>query len=462
MNLSQYFRFFTLAISLSIFAVEAQCQIITTVAGNTPPGIDGVYSGDGMPATASSLATPVAVALDTLGNFYIADEGNNRIRMVDTSGIIHTIAGSALWGFRGDDSEASLAEFCDLGLLYIHNNLLFIPDVCNNRVRQIDLSAQIVTTWAGNGTSYCFGDTGLATSAMLNYPFSVAADYFGNMYVTDGCQYLYKIDPTQHISRVAGSDSTLGCCGESGAATNARFNHLIDVAVDFSGNIYVTDAINEAIRKISPDGTISNFAGIDTSWGYSGDNGPATLAHLNYPCGIVCDGEGNVFFTDEGNNVIRRIDHYTNIITTVVGTGAGWEVDNGAFSGDNGPATAAELYHPAGLTFDKNGNLYFADWLNNRIRKVTNVGVPLRQPAVVKSEMALTIYPNPAKNTISVTGVQGCTCAFIDLLGRAQMTFFCAADKQAIDVSGLPPGQYIVEAISSDGQRRRVRMCKGG
>ena len=445
-----------------ICTLNCGAQIITTVAGDSHfvgPG-SGYFCCDGYPATAAGLNRPVSVAIDSIDDIYIADEGNGRIRMINTSGIIYTIAGSAVGGYRGDDSAASLAEFCDFGYIFINNNNLYIPDVCNNRVRKIDLSIQIITTWAGNGLPYCFGDTGLANAAMLNYPFSVDADYVGNMYVSDGCNYVYKVGSDAHISRVAGSDSFAGCSGDFGPATAAQLNGPVDIVHDKFENFYISDLSNNVIRKVDIGGNISKFAGIDTTWGYSGDNGPATNALLDYPEGITCDGEGNVFFSDQGNNVIRRIDHYSNVITTVVGDGYGAGTGGGAFSGDNGPATNARLNGPAGLTFDKYGNLYIADWLNNRIRKVTNVGVPLHQPVLVNPEIAFTIYPNPAKNTLMVSGAQGCTCQIINLLGQVQKTVSCSADKESINISDLPPGQYIVEAISADGQRRRARLCK--
>ena len=438
-------------------------QIITTVAGNTPSGFLGTYTGDGVAATASSLSTPISVALDAIGNLYIADEGNGRVRMVDTSGIIQTIAGNGLVGFRGDDSVASLSEFCDLGYIFISDNGLYVPDICNNRLRKIDLSTQIISTFAGNGSANCNFGSGIATVVNVHDPFCADADEFGNIYLSDVCNYVCKIGADGFLQKVAGSDSLAGYSGDLSSAITAKLNHPVDVAHDPFGNMYISDLNNNVIRKVDTAGMITTFAGTGF-FGYSGDNGPATTAHLCYPEGITSDGEGNIYFSDCGNNVVRRIDYYTNVITTVVGNGygAGSGGSLGGFSGDNGPATAAEIYGPGGLTFDKYGNLYIADWLNNRIRKVTNVGVPLRQPAVVKPEIVLTIYPSPAKNTVSVACVQGCTCDLIDLLGRVQMTFFCAADKQSIDVSSLPPGQYIVEAISSDGQRRRVRMCKGG
>ena len=420
-------------------------QIITTIAGASPPGWTGDFAGDNGPATAALLNTPSSMAFDVLGNIYIADEGNAHIRKIDSNGIISSIAGTNFYGYGGDDSIATVAKFCDMGFIKLKSDgTLYIPDICNNRIRKIDLSSDIITTDVGNGFAYCFSGDGFATSTSLVGPFSVELDVLGRIYFSTVCNYVFRVEMDNHLTIIAGSDSAGNYSGDNGPATDATINHPTDIALDKFGNLYISDMHNNVIRKVDVSGVITTFAGIFNTYGYSGDNGVATLAKLNSPTGITTDGEGNVFFADCVNNVVRRIDYYTNIITTVVGCGAGWNVDTGGFSGDGGPATAAKLYHPAGITFDKDGNLYIADWLNNRVRKVTNVGVPLGVVnRMESSDNPFKLYPNPALNEINVRTDAPGEVQIFDLTGRLVQDVDVIQFSVTIRVDELPSGVYV-------------------
>ena len=419
-------------------------QIISTVAGSGDWfGIgNGAFSGDSGQATDAQFFQPVSIAIDNVGNIYIADEYNFRIRKINTDGIINTIAGTGVSGYRGDDSLAINAKFCDLGYIKYYNNNLYVPDVCNNRIRKINLTTGIITTVVGIGSSFCSRDTGLATNCFINYPFSVTFDNVGNLFLSDACNYVDKVNELGLMSRFAGSDSMDSYGGDGGQATNARFNHPVDIAFDPEGNLYISDLVSSTIRKIDTYGIITKYAGTDTVYGYTGDNGAATLSQLNFPEGIISDGEGNIFFSDENNNVIRKIDHETKIITTIAGNGTV------GYSGDGFAATNAQLFHPGGLAFDAAGNLYIADWLNNRIRKVTNVGVPLRAKSVERrAEAVVEVYPNPATTTLNVAGAAGCEVGVYDMVGRSVFMGFSAGDKLVIDVGKLAKGVYFVEVV---------------
>lgn len=194
-----------------------------------------------------------------------------------------------------------------------------------------------------------------------------------------------------------------------------------------------------------------------------GDHGLATNAELSGPEGIITDGDGNVFFADFDNNVVRRIDHATHIITTVAGDGYISGTGMGGFSGDSGMATNAELNGPTGLAFDAAGNLYIADMNNNRIRKVTNVGVPL---SVRRAESGsggiggareVKIYPNPAKDEITVEGVNMSEVRVYDLVGRLCIQHTAVKNKETIDVSALRNGVYFIEITDVLSGVRRVR-----
>jgi trimeric autotransporter adhesin len=336
---------------------------ISTVAGN---GAEG-YSGDGGPATSAELHLPIGVAVDNSGNLYVADNQNNRIRKVTPTGIISTIAGTGSQGYSGDGGPATSAQLnFPNGVAADNSGNLYIADYGNDRVRKVT-PAGIISTVTGNGTAGYSGDGGPATSAQLYVPNSVAVDNSGNLYITDyGNGRVRKVTPAGIISTIAGN-GTSGYSGDGGPATSAQFYSTDGVVVDNSGNLYIADVGNNRVRKVTPAGIISAIAGNGT-FGYSGDGGPATSAQLNAPNALAVDNSGNLYITDNGNSRVRKVTP-AGIISTVAGNGSQ------GYSGDGGPATSAQLLQPRGVTVDKSGNLYIADSFNGRIRKVTPAGI---------------------------------------------------------------------------------------
>ena len=227
--------------------------------------------------------------------------------------------------------------------------------------------AQIINTIAGTGDSVGYaGDGGPATLARLNYPRSVAVDLSGNIYIADYYNnVIRKVNAAGVISTYAGT-GVAGYSGDGGQATAARFNGPIGIDVDGLGNLYVADITNAVVRKISASGIISTFAGGGTSG--LGDGGPATAGAMAGPCGIATDGSGNVFIADGGNQRIRKVNA-SGIISTIAGNGAM------GYTGDGGPASAAEVNYPNDLAVDASGNVYIADAANNRIRKINTSGI---------------------------------------------------------------------------------------
>jgi len=335
--------------------------IIDTVVGNGSLG----YSGDGGPATEAMLKTPWNVTVDAAGNLYIADLSGQRIRKVDTDGIITTVAGNGNAGYRGDGvlaTETRLYNPYDVAVDAAGN--IYIADCSNYRVRKVDTDG-IITTVAGTGTSGYSGDGGPATAAKLGGPYSVALDVEGNLYIGDsGNRRIRKVDTNGIITTVAGNGIT-GYGGDGGPATEAYLSRLCGVAVDSAGNLYIADADNDRVRKVDASGIITTVAG-NGYYGYSGDGGPATEAKLNCPDNVAVDAVGNLYIADNGNHRVRRVDT-SGIITTVAGNGFL------SYSGDGGPAIEAGLNRPGGVAVDAPGNLYIADTHNYRIRKV---GVP--------------------------------------------------------------------------------------
>ena len=346
---------------------------ITTVAGTGTPG----NSGDGGPATGATFYGPTAIAVDGAGNLYIADGTAQLVRKVDTSGIIHTVAGNGTAGFSGDGGPATSAAFFGIeGLAVDAAGNLLITDNGNKRIRKVDASGNI-TTIVGTGTFGNSGDGGASTSATLSSPIDIAADGAGNLYIADGAR-VRKVSSgggsgppqvTNLISTVAGG----GTGGNGSPATSASLADPLGVAVDTAGNIYIADPLLGVIRKVSAAGTINVVAG-NGSAGFSGDGGPATSATLESfnikHQGVAADGAGNLYIADAGNNRIRKVNS-AGIISTVAGNGA-TAVD---YSGEGGPASAAPMFYPLGVAVDSAGTLYIAGTGYNRIFKVNPAGI---------------------------------------------------------------------------------------
>jgi sugar lactone lactonase YvrE len=310
---------------------------ITTAAGNGIPG----FTGDGGAATSAELRLPVGAAVDSLGNLYIADTQNNRVRMVTAAGTITTIAGNGSAVFSGDGGPAVSAGLNYPANVAVDNaGNLYIADEYSNRIRKVSASG-IITTVAGNGTLGSGGDSGPATSAQLYYPTGLAFDGSGNLYIADnGNQRIRKVDATGIITTVAGT-GTASFSGDGGPATAATLNDPTGVAVDTAGNLYIADYGNQRIRKINTLGTITTVAGNGIS-SYLGDGGPATAAELNYPTGVALDAAGNLYIADFVNNRIRKVDT-TGTITTFAGNGTP------GYLGDGGTAASSELYQPTSI-----------------------------------------------------------------------------------------------------------------
>ena len=400
-----------LLLSLTSFA-----QVVTTVAG----GGTNAYIGDGAPATNAVLVYVDAVAVDTLGNIYFADSYHNRIRKVNAAGILSTIAGSGVLGFSGDGGPATAANMNQPNSVAVDllGNVYF-SDYGNNRIRKIN-TAGIITTIGGTGTTGSGAINGPATAMSLYEPNGCAVDKFGNVFFCDNMYDVVKIDTTGIIRNVAGGGAPWYFYGDGGPATLATLDQPNGVAIGNNGNMYISDRDYQRIRKVDGSNIITTIAGNGTfGGGFSGDGGPATAAELNYPNGVSIDLNENVFIADMYNGRIRKVD-LSGMITTVAGNGSYSFSGDGASAtdagvpgangvavdihgniiiadgdrirkvnasgiittvaggaptamGSGGPATIAELYGPRGLVIDSANNILFAD--NNWIRKVTPVGI---------------------------------------------------------------------------------------
>jgi trimeric autotransporter adhesin len=350
------------------------------------------YSGDGGQATSAALNYPYGVAVDASGNMYIAD--SNRIRMVTKStGSISTVAGTGSSGYSGDGGQATSAALkYPNGVAVDASGNIYIADTYNNRIRIVTKSTGIISTVAGTGSYSYSGDGGQATSAALFYPYGVAVDASGNIYIADTYNHRIRMvtKSTGIISTVAG-DGTPEYKGDGGPATSAILYYPASIAVDALGNIYIADSFNYRIRMVTKStGIISTVAGTG-SYGYSGDGGQATSAILNYPRGVAVDVSGNIYIADTNNHCIRMMTKSTGIISTVAGTGSY------GYSGDGGQATSAALYSPYGVAVDASGNIYIADTYNYRIRMFALPASPAAPPSpsgIVTSSPAY--FPTPS------------------------------------------------------------------
>jgi uncharacterized protein (TIGR03437 family) len=294
---------------------------------------------------------------------------NHRVRRVDSNGTITTVAGNGVAAYSGDGGPAVNASLHDpTGVAVDSAGNLYIADAFNDRIRKVDLNG-VITTIAGTGVGGLGGDGAAATTAMLDCPTRIAFDAFGNLFIADQCNHrIRKVDRNGIITTVAGSGTPGaalgGFSGDGGAATAAQFKHPTAVTIDNGGNMYITDQLNNRVRRVDRNGIVTTVAGSGVQ-GFSGDGGPATAAALSTPGAVAVDAAGTLYVADNVNNRIRRVGA-DGIITTVIGSGAQ------SSTGDGGAASAATVNNPFGIAFDSLGNLFIAESGANRVRKVFN------------------------------------------------------------------------------------------
>ncbi len=335
---------------------NANGQIITTYAGNGTSG----YSGNGGPATSANM-WPMGIACSATKNV-ITEYNNARLRSISPSNIISAFAGTGTFSFSGDGGQATAATMSVVfDVVMDASGNVYFADPNNYRIRKISTGG-IITTYAGTGTCGYTGNGGQATAAQMCAPHGLAINASGDLFVAEPNNHVVrKITSGGIITLVAGNNSA-GFSGNGGQATAAQLNGPVDVAVDASGNVYISDQQNNRIRKVTTGGIISTHTGTGTA-AYGGDGGPATAASINTPYGLAIDACNNLFIADNQNSRIRKVNS-GGIISTYAGNGSA------GYAGDGGAATAAMIHQPHFMTFDASGNLYFADVNNYVIRKV--------------------------------------------------------------------------------------------
>jgi sugar lactone lactonase YvrE len=287
--------------------VTASTGIITTIAGTGAAG----YTGDGGPSASAQLNLPEGVAVDSAGNLYIADEGNNVIRKITAAtGVITTVAGNGTCGYAGDGGPATSGQLCGPAYVSVDSaGNFYIADMNNNVIRKVAISTSLISTVAGNGTAGDAGDGGLASSAELRSPAGLAFDSVGNFYIAEsGGSVIRKVTVATGVITTVAGNGTAGYSGDGGLATSAELNGPFGIAADASGNLYIADASNEAVREVNAGtGMIATVAG-NGIVGYLGDGGAATSAELGIPTDVALDGLGNLYIVDAGDNVVRMVN----------------------------------------------------------------------------------------------------------------------------------------------------------
>lgn len=345
---------------------------LSTIAGSGTAG----YSGDGVSGGATSIAmsNPESVAVDASGNLYWDDTSNYVIREVDTTGTSYTVAGTPGTSLQNPNGDGGAATSATIGYIYGLTTdhatpaTIYLSDYSDCVVRAFQVGGVINTVVGQSFACGSGGDGGPATSANLYYPYGVAADGLGNLFIAQQLTFTVREAALGgNINTVAGN-GTNNFPGNNVPATGADLNYPEGVAADHAGNFYIADSTNCVVRKVDTSGIITLFAGTTLSCGFSGDGGAATSAKLNFPTGVAVDASGNVYIADTDNLRIREVDAGGNISTFAGGGGSG-------FCGDGGPATSACLYYPEGVAVDKTGNVYIADYDNLRVRKVNTGGL---------------------------------------------------------------------------------------
>jgi len=414
--------------------IDASSQIVTTVAGGLG---DANYCslplGDGGSATSAGLCYPYDLTFDSAHNLYISDSGHYRIRKVDASGTITTFAGNGSYGFSGDGGPAANASLSQpWGIAADGTGNLYIADLDNVRVRRVD-SLGNISTVAGNGLYN-----------QLSNPYSPVMDSSGNLFIADeGNRLIRRVDATSGLMSNYAGTGNYGYSADGTVATAANLGCAVAVALDSAQNVYLADPCNQVVQKIDrTSGLISTVAGVAFNSGYNGDGNPAASSYLTCPYGIAFDSSDNLYIADACNQRIRKVDHFSGLISTVAGNGTY------GFSGDGGLATSANLSYPYGITVDGSNNLFIADEGNQRVRRVDATTGVITTIAGGGSDYTT--------NGIPATGaaLQCAVSLASDSAGDVFISDYCAGDIRKVDSSGninTVAGTVFSHGFSGDG-----------
>ena len=444
-------------------SIGANAQIISTICGN---GVR-TYTGDGGIATAATNCMNTSFAYDRYGNLYFTENEHYVIRKIDTTGVITTVCGNGDFLETGNGVPATAAGLGDgfcvasdaSGNLYVGGY---------TTIRKVNVATGLISVIGGMLDSVGYsGDGGPATAAKLSSG-GCAVDAMENIYISSGdIPVIRKINSSGIITTIAGT-GVRGYSGDGGAATAAKLHRPGALAVDKHGNVYYADFGDTSlsvyrIRRIdATTGIITTVAGTGTM-GYTGAGGPATAATIGGMAQLTCDTFGNLIFGDQGYHTIRKINMQTGVIAKIAGT------TNPGFTGDGGPATAAEIHNPLGIAVDPtNGAIAFSDGANFRIRRIKDTARPTTavRRTIQQVKAVPVISPNPSANGLF-------TVRFATAIGRSlQLRVYSISGmlvKEAVGntLSPLsfqlhePPGTYFVTLIAGNDSWRQQVVVTG-
>jgi sugar lactone lactonase YvrE len=422
-------KIFTVFILLIACNGYSQSNYVPNVTVSTFAGSGTSGHTDGQGTTAS-FHEPEGVDVDDSGNVYVADAYNNEIRKITPGGLVSTLAGSTIQG--STDGQGTVASFSYPGGVAVDaSGNVYIADSGNNEIRKITPGG-LVSTFAGSTTP---GSTdGQGTAASFYFPTGLAVDASGNVYVADYFNNLIrKITPGGLVSTFAGS--TTGGYTD-GQGTAASFNNPDGIALDANGNVYVTDYGNFLIRKITPGGLVSTFAG---SGNQGNVDGQGIAADFYGPRGVAVDASGNVYVADSDNNEIRKITPIGLVSTLAGSTSSG---------STNGQGSSASFSWPTGVAVDASDNVYVTDGLNNEIRKITIASTTTPTLNDIKRS-SISIFPNPAKDllNINLSDVNG-TLSISDIQGSLVLTQAVNGKQVQLSTASLQNGIYLLNVVS--------------
>ena len=381
-------KIYILFAALAILNTADAQYSVSTYAGT---GAAGLINGT---LTTAQFTNSFGICRDNSGTIYIADNGNNCIRKITTAGIVSTYAGSATAGYI--DGNATTALFNNpTGVCADDSGNVYVADFLNQRIRKINTSG-IVSTIAGSGVSG-YND-GIGIAAQFNYPRGICIDHNYNIYVGDSWNHrIRKITLNGNVTTYAGGGMSIGV-GSIGAYidaadTTARFYTPCGVAVNDSGNVFVADAYNHRIREINTSRVVTTVIGSGaTGVGMGGyGNGPALSALLNVPTELFVDSAGNIYIGDTFNNRVRKMNNMSGMVINMAGNGTAGFV--------NGIDTLAEFNFPRGIIADNNGIVYVVDYNNNRVRMIAPFNAGTND---LYHNNSINFYPNPASSTIAI------------------------------------------------------------
>ena len=410
-------------ILLAILGLQVTFSFAQNVSTLAGSGVIGSTDATGILA---SFNNPGGLAVDASGNIYVADQSNHKIRMITPAGVVTTFAGSGTP--TSIDGTGTAASFnLPSGIAIDGAGNLYVAECYNHAIRMIT-PAGVVTTFAGSGV---VGSTdGTGTTASFNYPTDITIDATGDLYVSDLNNHkIRKITPAGVVTTFAGS----GLNGSAdGTGTAASFYQPLGICSDLSGNIYVADYSNNKIRKITPAGVVTTIAG---SGAYGGADGQGTSASFAFPYDVAVDASGNLFVTQNAG-MIRKIS-----VSNMVTTHAGFYSTTGSL---DGPASTATFYWPQGIAIDVAGNLFITEQGNHTVRQISPTsGIPGEN-----NSFTFSFFPNPTTSTLTIQTEEVIENIFIyNLMGEAVQT----ETKNTFSVAELPAGVYLIQLQTANG-----------